>query len=89
MTDVFHGFEVANGEIVPEGMSNDELLTSKQVAALLGVTPGRIRQLTQTTGIGTKIGDVWIFRSADVEALRKRRTIADRSDDAVKQDVTS
>lgn len=69
-----------------ENMTIEQLLTSKQVAAMLGVTHGRIRQLTKSTGIGTKIGSAWIFRPADVEALRNRQTSAGRPANTSKQE---
>lgn len=47
------------------------LLTTEQVAAMLGVTPGRVRQLAQKRGAGWHVAHrVWLFTSEDVAALQ-------------------
>lgn len=52
--------------------------TTQQAADLLGLTPGRIRQLAQQLGLGETLheqrGPVHTFSAADLAALRKRNT---------------
>lgn len=50
-----------------------ELMTTADVAAALGVTVGRVRQLARARGAGWEIGRDWLFRPEDVDALRDRR----------------
>lgn len=51
------------------------LLTVPQAAAVLGVTPGRIRQLIATGRLPTlRIGYPHLIRPADLAGIRWRRT---------------
>lgn len=57
-------------------MQEVDLMDVKEVAALLGVTVGRVRQLAQAGIIpAEKVGRDWVFIRADVEefATRPRR----------------
>lgn len=47
-----------------------ELLTTDQVAAALGVTDRRVRQLAEKRDLGWAIGRDRLFRPEDVEAMR-------------------
>jgi len=48
-----------------------DFLTSKEAAELLGVTDARVRQLCiSKENIGKKHGHVWILTGADVERIR-------------------
>lgn len=47
-------------------------MTTIQVAAELGLTPGRVRQLARERGVGIHHGRDWMFSAADVAALRER-----------------
>lgn len=57
---------------------DDTLLTTKQAAELLGLTPGTVRVYCRRYDVGTKRGrDLWLT-PADVETLRNRRTVMGR-----------
>ena len=67
-------------------MGESDLMDVKEVAAVLGVTVGRVRQLaTAGTLKGERLGSpsrgMWVFKRADVEAFaaRPRRTGRPRS----------
>lgn len=47
-------------------------LTTGEVAEKLDLTPGRVRQIAQTEGIGSKVGRDWLFTEEDVRALKAR-----------------
>ena len=50
-----------------------DLVTTRQVADALGLSPLRVRQLAASRGIGWQVdGTCWLFRVQDVEALRPR-----------------
>lgn len=51
-----------------------EWRTTREVAALLKITPGRVRQLAQATSVGVRMSRDWMFAPEDVEALRQRNT---------------
>jgi hypothetical protein len=45
----------------------------EEVAAQLGITGRRVRALAESRGLGAKVGkNTWVFRAADVEAMRER-----------------
>jgi len=48
--------------------------TTLQVAELLGITDGRVRQLARDLGVGQRLGRDWAFTGADVARLRERET---------------
>src|SRR5690606_4779303 len=47
--------------------------TTNQAAAMLGITPGRLRQLAMTGRAGTRTIEGWRFSDADIAALRDRK----------------
>lgn len=47
--------------------------TTNQAAAMLGITPGRLRQIAMTGRAGTRTIDGWRFSDADIAALRHRK----------------
>lgn len=47
--------------------------TAAQVAAMLGVTVGRVRQLAHSRSVGERTIDGWQFTGGDVVALRDRK----------------
>lgn len=50
-----------------------DLMDVKEVAALLGVTVGRVRQLAQSGAIpAEKVGRDWVFIRAHVEEFARR-----------------
>lgn len=54
-------------------MQGVELMDVKDVAALLGVTVGRVRQLAQTGIIpAEKVGRDWVFIRAEIEEFARR-----------------
>ena len=55
-------------------MTTGTIYTTQDIADALGVTPGRVRQLTGELGVGRKWGGVWMFDDADLAALRQRNT---------------
>ena len=51
----------------------DRLLTTTQIAARLGITPGRVRQLAQARGLGTLVTpNLRLYTEADAERMRGR-----------------
>lgn len=48
----------------------EELMTTSEVAAYLGMTPGRVRHLAKRIP-GKKLGRDWVFRRADVVAFKQ------------------
>lgn len=48
-----------------------EIRDVEYVAKALNVTTGRVRQLARQHGIGERFGRDWMFRDADVLALRE------------------
>jgi len=48
-------------------------LTTKEVAELLDVTTGRVRQLAAELDLGEKFGRDWAFSDEDLERLRARQ----------------
>lgn len=46
--------------------------TTVQAAAEIGLTPGRVRQLARSLGVGRHHGRDWMFSEADIAALRAR-----------------
>jgi len=52
-------------------MTEKTILTTRDVAAILGITPQRVRMLAQARGVGQQIErGIWLFRPEDVERLR-------------------
>jgi hypothetical protein len=49
-----------------------DLYSTREAAALLGVSEPRIRQLARRLGIGRRIGDVWVFTPGDLDRMRAR-----------------
>lgn len=70
----------------------DQLLTTAQVADRLGVSTGRVRQLSIAGGIGTKYGRARLFTPDDLQQLATRNTQVGRPPvnlrDAVIRDYT-
>ena len=57
------------------------LYTAAQVAAELGITGRRVRQLAKARGLGQKIGPrALVFTEAEVDSLRVRKTGRPRKD---------
>lgn len=54
--------------------------TTTQTATMLGITPGRVRQLAHGRGVGARTIDGWMFSTADIEALRERAPGRPRAD---------
>ncbi len=53
----------------------DTLLTTREAAARLGLTPGRVRQLVLSGELpAEKRGRDLLLRTADVEAFRRKST---------------
>lgn len=54
-------------------MQGDDLMDVKEVAAALGVTVGRVRQLAQAGIIpAEKVGRDWVFIRAEIEEFARR-----------------
>ena len=51
-----------------------DYLTTAQVAAALGLTTGRVRQLARALDLGTRYGERRLFSPADVAAMRGRKS---------------
>lgn len=51
----------------------EDLLTVSQVAGHLGITPGRVRVLARTRGVGRRLGRDWLFSEDHLAALAVRR----------------
>lgn len=52
----------------------EKLMTSEEVAAVLGVNDSRVRQLARAGLLnGRRVGRDWIFTPADVEEYQQRR----------------
>ena len=56
-----------------EGDLLASLRSSAQVAAELGITPGRVSRLARSRGVGLLVGRDWLFRPSDVDAMRTRQ----------------
>ncbi len=50
-----------------------DLLTTAQVAALLGISRDRVPRLARSRGVGRRVGRDWLFSPAEVAALRLRK----------------
>lgn len=50
--------------------SAPDILTARDVAACLGISPRRVRALAASRGVGRRITGAWLFRPEDVERLR-------------------
>lgn len=52
-----------------------DLYSVEQVANELGITGARVRALAASRGVGAHLGkgETWVFRRADIEAMRKRK----------------
>jgi len=52
-----------------------DLYGVEQVAEELGITPARVRALATSRGVGAHLGrgETWVFRRADIEAMRDRK----------------
>lgn len=64
-------------------MGESDLMDVKEVAAVLGVTVGRVRQLASAGKLkGERLGGpdrgLWVFRRADVEEYARRPRSAGR-----------
>ena len=46
---------------------------TREVAALLGISPQRVRALAKSREVGFKVGNAWAFDRLDLEAMRERR----------------
>lgn len=51
-------------------MLREKLYTSRQVAKMLSLTAGRIRQICRWNRVGTKVGRDWMLTEKDVATLR-------------------
>lgn len=51
----------------------EPIYSADDVAAQLGMSGSRVRQAARRWGLGQKLGREWIFRDADVEAIRNRQ----------------
>ncbi len=57
---------------------DSKLLTTKEVAVLLGISPRRVRELAKSRKLGQQISqqitrEEWRFTESDIEAMRDRR----------------
>lgn len=52
-------------------MNINDLLTTKQAAERLGMTPQRIRQIAEERKIGRKMGRDWFFSTHELEQLQQ------------------
>jgi len=50
----------------------DRLLSTAEVAAILGVSDRRVRQLATSRKLGMMVGKVRVYTPADVDAMRYR-----------------
>lgn len=49
------------------------LLTTKQIADRIGVTPSRVRQIAQSRGIvGVKFGQTTVYRESSLPKFKRR-----------------
>lgn len=69
-------------------MAIGNLLTTEEVADVLGVTPGRVRQFVceQRLSPTDKVGHIWLFARDTVEKFRKIPRPAGRQKKSKKQD---
>ena len=51
----------------------EPIYSADDVAVQLGISAFRVRQAARRWGLGKKVGRQWIFRAADVEAIRNRQ----------------
>lgn len=52
-------------------MNQDRIITTREMARILGVSPRRVRQLAARRHVGHQLErGVWVFRLDDVEQLR-------------------
>jgi excisionase family DNA binding protein len=51
--------------------SQSELLTCKEAAQVLGVTPVRVRQFCQEGRLGQKLGDRWVIPKSELHQFKK------------------
>lgn len=51
----------------------EPIYSAGDVAEALGLSRERVTQCARRWGIGEKLGRAWMFRSADVEAIRDRQ----------------
>lgn len=49
------------------------IFSTAQVASELSISPRRVRALARSRHLGTKLGRIWIFTQADIEAMRERK----------------
>lgn len=68
LLDEAYGWEEPD-EVVPD----EPLLSTRHAAAILNLTPKRVRELAKSRGVGQQLGREWVFRRADIEAMRNRR----------------
>ena len=52
----------------------DAVKTTTELAAELGITPRRIRQVAEAMGLGYLIGGLTLFTPAEAEQIHRRRT---------------
>lgn len=54
----------------------NEVLTADEVARHLGISPGRVRKLAISRGLGRRLSSshraTWIFTAEDIERMRER-----------------
>lgn len=55
-------------------MTDDTLYTTKQIADMLGITTGRVRQLARALDLGRWVGSVRLYSEADLDVMRSRNT---------------
>ena len=49
-----------------------KLYTTREIAALLGISRQRVNQLRRLRSLGQRFGRAWVFTPHDVDALRVR-----------------
>ena len=56
-----------------EGVQGEELMNVSEVAEVLGITVGRVRQLAVAGRLkGEKVGRDWVFRRAVIDEYARR-----------------
>jgi hypothetical protein len=48
------------------------LYTAQDAAAILGVSPRRVRALARSRRLGSMLGPLWVFSERDLEGMRIR-----------------
>ncbi len=56
-------------------MKRPDLMSSGEVAQILGVDEAHVRHLARQHGVGFKVGRNWLFSHADLRRLDKRPNV--------------